>query len=49
MRPMVDNILRAHGRESFRGNRKIVISMGDPIALTACSPTTAPAAAGSWA
>lgn len=41
---LVDNILCAHGRESFRGNRKIVVSMGDPIALTVCAPTTAPSA-----
>jgi alpha-ketoglutarate-dependent taurine dioxygenase len=40
---LVDNLLCAHGRESFRGNRKIVVSMGDPVALDACSPTTAPA------
>jgi alpha-ketoglutarate-dependent taurine dioxygenase len=41
---LVDNILCAHGRESFRGNRKIVVSMGDPVPLTDCVPTTAPAA-----
>jgi len=40
---LVDNILCAHGRESFRGSRKIVVSMGDPVALDACSPTTTPA------
>lgn len=38
---LVDNILCAHGRESFRGNRKIVVSMGDPVALDGCSPATA--------
>jgi hypothetical protein len=41
---LVDNILCAHGRESFRGNRKIVVSMGDPLPLSDCAPTTTPAA-----
>jgi alpha-ketoglutarate-dependent taurine dioxygenase len=41
---LVDNILCAHGRESFRGNRKIVVSMGDPVPLSDCAPTTTPAA-----
>jgi len=41
---LVDNILCAHGRESFRGNRSIVVSMGDPITLAGCSPTTPPSA-----
>ncbi len=27
----MDNMLAAHGRSSFRGERKIVVSMGDPI------------------
>lgn len=41
---LVDNILCAHGRESYKGDRKIVVSMGDPIALSDCAPTVAPAA-----
>ena len=41
---LVDNVLCAHGRDAFRGDRKIVVSMGDPISLDTCSPTTAPAA-----
>lgn len=42
---LVDNILAAHGRDPFRGDRKIVVAMGDPIALEDCkpSPTAAPA------
>jgi alpha-ketoglutarate-dependent taurine dioxygenase len=41
---LVDNILCAHGRESFRGTRKIVVSMGEPVLLSGCAPTVAPAA-----
>ncbi len=41
---LVDNILCAHGRESYKGDRKIVVSMGNPIALSDCAPTTEPAA-----
>ncbi|MFI1370231.1 TauD/TfdA family dioxygenase [Streptomyces griseochromogenes] len=43
---LVDNILTAHGRDSFRGDRKIVVAMGDPVDIQACRPTIAPAAAG---
>ncbi len=39
---MVDNILCAHGREAYRGDRKILVGMGDPVALDACRPETAP-------
>lgn len=39
---LVDNILNAHGREAFEGDRKILVAMGDPVPLDACSPTTAP-------
>jgi alpha-ketoglutarate-dependent taurine dioxygenase len=31
----MDNMLAAHGRSSFRGERKIVVSMGDPFSRTA--------------
>jgi hypothetical protein len=41
---LVDNILAAHGRESFRGNRKILVAMGDAVALDDCEPTVAPRA-----
>ncbi|TXS47879.1 TauD/TfdA family dioxygenase [Streptomyces sp. t39] len=41
---LVDNILCAHGRESFGGDRKILVAMGEPVPLSDCSPTTAPSA-----
>ncbi|WP_405059155.1 TauD/TfdA family dioxygenase [Kribbella sp. NBC_01505] len=40
---IVDNLRSAHGRDAFRGNRKIVVAMGDPVALADCSPTVAAA------
>lgn len=40
---LVDNILCAHGREAFQGDRKILVAMGDPIALADCRPTAQPA------
>ncbi|MEU6060722.1 TauD/TfdA family dioxygenase [Streptomyces sp. NPDC047097] len=39
---LVDNILCAHGREAFRGDRKILVAMGEPVALADCSPATRP-------
>ncbi|MDB1085972.1 TauD/TfdA family dioxygenase [Streptomyces sp. ACA25] len=39
---LVDNILCAHGREAFRGDRKILVAMGDPVPLADCRPVTAP-------
>ncbi|MFJ1608560.1 TauD/TfdA family dioxygenase [Streptomyces sp. NPDC088253] len=39
---LVDNILCAHGREAFRGDRRIVVAMGDPVRLNDCHPVTAP-------
>ncbi len=41
---IVDNILAAHGREAFRGSRKIVVAMGDPVELADCHPTVPPQA-----
>ncbi|MBO3751467.1 TauD/TfdA family dioxygenase [Streptosporangiaceae bacterium NEAU-GS5] len=38
---IVDNLLAAHGRDPFRGDRRIVVAMGDPVALGDCSPTVA--------
>lgn len=42
---LVDNILTAHGRDPFRGDRKIAVAMGAPVELSACRPTIEPAAA----
>lgn len=42
---LVDNILTAHGRDPFRGDRRIVVAMGDPVELAACRPTVQPAPA----
>ena len=39
----VDNILSAHGREAFRGDRKILVAMGEPVTLAECRPATPPA------
>lgn len=41
---IVDNILAAHGREPFRGDRRIVVAMGNPVSVRDCRPTV-PAAA----
>ncbi|MFJ1764727.1 TauD/TfdA family dioxygenase [Amycolatopsis sp. NPDC088138] len=35
---VVDNLLAAHGRDPFRGDRRIVVAMGDPVGLRDCSP-----------
>lgn len=39
---LVDNILNAHGREAFEGDRKILVAMGDPVPLDECAPTVDP-------
>ncbi|MDG9721084.1 TauD/TfdA family dioxygenase [Streptomyces sp. DH24] len=39
---LVDNLLCAHGREAFKGDRKILVAMGEPVALADCAPTTQP-------
>ncbi|WP_377273147.1 TauD/TfdA family dioxygenase [Peterkaempfera sp. SMS 1(5)a] len=36
---LVDNILTAHGRDPYQGDRKIVVAMGNPVELAACRPT----------
>ncbi|MFG2091671.1 alpha/beta fold hydrolase [Spirillospora sp. NPDC048824] len=46
---LVDNILSAHGRETFSGSRKILVAMGEPVLLADCSPTVEPAAAAATA
>ncbi len=40
---IVDNILVAHGREAFRGEREILVAMGEPVQLADCHPAVAPA------
>ncbi|WP_234542826.1 TauD/TfdA family dioxygenase [Streptomyces shenzhenensis] len=42
---LVDNVLTAHGRDAFRGERKIVVAMGAPTRLSVCRPTVRPAPA----
>ncbi|WP_225729204.1 MULTISPECIES: TauD/TfdA family dioxygenase [unclassified Nocardia] len=42
---LVDNIASAHGRDAFRGDRRIVVAMGKPTRVADCRPTVAPAAA----
>ncbi|MCX5380993.1 TauD/TfdA family dioxygenase [Streptomyces sp. NBC_00091] len=37
---LVDNLLTAHGREAYRGERRILVAMGDPVALSDCRPST---------
>jgi len=39
---LVDNILCAHGRDAFRGERQILVAMGEPVALSTCGPTVTP-------
>ncbi|MFF7025892.1 TauD/TfdA family dioxygenase [Streptomyces klenkii] len=41
---LVDNILSAHGRDPFHGDRRIAVAMGAPVALADCRPTVQPAA-----
>jgi alpha-ketoglutarate-dependent taurine dioxygenase len=36
---LVDNLLAAHGRESYQGDRRILVAMGEPVRLDACSPS----------
>ncbi|MFB4280391.1 MULTISPECIES: TauD/TfdA family dioxygenase [unclassified Nonomuraea] len=35
---IVDNLLAAHGRDPFRGDRRVVVAMGDPVTLQECRP-----------
>ncbi|MEC4019674.1 TauD/TfdA family dioxygenase [Streptomyces sp. H27-D2] len=41
---LVDNVLAAHGRDPFRGDRRIVVAMGAPVELADCRPTVEAAA-----
>lgn len=40
---LVDNLLSAHGREAFTGQRRILVAMGEPVRLADCAPTVPPA------
>ncbi|MEU9125510.1 TauD/TfdA family dioxygenase [Streptomyces sp. NPDC048506] len=42
---LVDNILTAHGRDPFHGDRRIAVAMGAPVQLADCRPTVEPSAA----
>ena len=44
---LVDNVLTAHGHDPFHGVRRIVVAMGEPVALARCSPSLSGAATGS--
>lgn len=38
----VDNVICAHGRDSYKGRRKVVVAMGEPVALNDCDPIPTP-------
>ncbi|MBD0744033.1 TauD/TfdA family dioxygenase [Streptomyces sp. CBMA152] len=42
---LVDNVLAAHARDPYRGDRRILVAMGDPVAVSDCAPTVDPAPA----
>ncbi|MET9401664.1 TauD/TfdA family dioxygenase [Kitasatospora sp. NPDC002965] len=42
---LVDNVLCAHGRDPFRGDRKIVVAMGRPVDVLDCRPGVLPTTA----
>ena len=39
---LVDNVLAAHGRDPYRGDRKIAVAMGEPVDLMDCRPSVLP-------
>lgn len=41
---IVDNLISAHGREPFAGDRKVVVAMGEAVELEQCRPTVQPLA-----
>ncbi|RKT19470.1 alpha-ketoglutarate-dependent taurine dioxygenase [Streptomyces sp. 1114.5] len=41
---LVDNVLTAHARDPFRGERRIVVAMGEPVSVYDCAPIVAPRA-----
>ncbi|MFL6125114.1 TauD/TfdA family dioxygenase [Actinophytocola sp.] len=40
---LVDNMLSCHGREPYRGDRKILVAMGEPRDVLDCAPDVLPA------
>jgi Taurine catabolism dioxygenase TauD, TfdA family len=40
---IIDNLLAAHGRETYQGNREILVAMGEPVDLIDCNPSVLPA------
>ena len=36
---LVDNLLCSHGREPYRGDRKVLVAMGDPLSVVDCAPS----------
>ncbi len=40
---LVDNMLSCHGREPYRGDRRVLVAMADPRSVDACHPEVAPA------
>ncbi|MDH6708755.1 hypothetical protein P3T27_005501 [Kitasatospora sp. MAA19] len=42
---LVDNVLCAHGRDPYRGDRRIAVSMGQPLDVLDCRPSVRPALA----
>ncbi|MFE0453175.1 TauD/TfdA family dioxygenase [Streptomyces sp. NPDC058914] len=40
---IVDNVRTAHSREPFEGPREVLVALADPVRLSDCSPTVAPA------
>ncbi|GAA3039560.1 TauD/TfdA family dioxygenase [Kitasatospora sp. NPDC006786] len=39
---LVDNVLCAHGRDPYRGDRRIAVSMGQPVDVLDCRPSVRP-------
>jgi hypothetical protein len=39
---LVDNLLAAHGRDPYRGDRTILVAMGETADLAQCAPTVQP-------
>jgi hypothetical protein len=40
---LVDNVISAHGREPYRGSRRILVAMSEARSVYDCSPSVAPA------